>query len=103
MTHPEREVRGILFTQYLLPNGRRQPQWIDRPAEVEAKAQRFIAAGGWYECEILTTGQVSFTACMNVNGEPQDIEFQICANGPDVLDAVDQLVDASFKYVGRPE
>lgn len=90
---------GIPFTQYLLPNGRKQPQWIDRPADVEAKAREFIAAGGWYECEILTTGQVSLTACLTVAAEPQDIEFQICANGPEVEAAVDRLVDASLKHV----
>ena len=53
---------SIPFTQYLLPNGQRRAQQIDRPADIESLAEKFIASGGRYECEVLTTGHVSFTA-----------------------------------------
>lgn len=82
---------SIPFTQYLLPDGRKRPIDIDRSCEIEAIAQQFIASGGSYEAEVLTTGEVSFTACKN--GE--DIEIEVCANGPGVGEAVDRLVRRS--------
>jgi hypothetical protein len=87
--------RGIHFTRYLLPHGRRRAERIERSEEIEALAQQFIAAGGWYECEILTTGHISLTACLNVDDEPQDIVCKVCANGPQVPAKVDELVRAS--------
>lgn len=91
---------SIPFTQYLLPNGRRQRTEVDRPAEIEAIARRFIDAGGRYECEVLTTGQVILTAVMDLEGEPQDVEMEICGNGPKVMDATDRLVRNSIKHIG---
>ena len=87
--------RGVPFTQYFLPRGRSERVRIERPAEIEALASDFIAAGGWYECEILTTGHVSLTACFRVDDEPQDIVCKVCANGPQVPVKVDELVRAS--------
>ena len=81
---------AIPFTQYLLADGRKRTEYIDRPWEVEALAQQFIASGGRFECEILTTGEVSLTA--HRNGE--DVAIEICANGPEVPRRVDALVRA---------
>lgn len=93
---------GIPFTQYLLPDGRRRDETIERPADVEAQAQKFIAAGGRYECEILTTGEVSFTAVFcDEDGDEQDVEIEICANGPAVRDAVDALVRKSVTHIAK--
>ena len=86
---------AIKFTQYVLPNGHKRDEFIDRPAEIEALADKFVASGGWYEAEILRTGEVSFTACRRVDGEPQDIDIEVVPNGPAVLDAVDRLVRRS--------
>lgn len=83
-------MTGIPFTQYLLPDGRKRPQWIERPAEIETLAARFIAAGGRYECEMLTTGEVSFTAVLDDDDPPVAIE--VCSNGPDVPGKVDDLI-----------
>jgi hypothetical protein len=83
-------VNGIPFTQYLLPDGRTRPQWIVRPADIDALARRFIAAGGRYECEMLTTGEVSFTAVLDDDDPP--IAIEVCSNGPDVPVKVDELV-----------
>lgn len=87
---------GIPFTQYLRPNGRKAQVSIERPPEVTALAQQFIRVGGWFECEELTTGHVSLTACMVVDEEPDDIEIEIVQNGPDVPNAVDRLVRAAI-------
>ena len=91
---------GIPFTQYVLPHGRRRDEVIERPAEIEALAQKFIDAGGRYECEVLTTGEVSFTAVLcDDDGDERDIEIEICANGPAVRDAVDALVLKSVTHI----
>ncbi len=83
---------SIPFTQYLLPHGRKRAEYIDRPTEIEALADAFIKRGGWFECEILTTGHVSLTACAIVDDEPQDIEMIVCPNGPEIPVRVDELV-----------
>jgi hypothetical protein len=93
---------AVPFTQYLLPNGRQVPVSVERPADVEEMAQRFIEAGGRYECEVLTTGQISLTAVLDVDDEPQDVEIVICRNGPDVLAATDRLVAASIRHIAPP-
>jgi hypothetical protein len=87
-------MTGIPFTQYLLPDGRRRPQWIERPADIETLAAQFIAAGGRYECEMLTTGEVSFTA---MNDEDETVAIEVCQNGPDVPLKVDQLIRNSMQ------
>lgn len=87
----------IPFTQFLLPRGERRDAEIDRPTESEALAEQFIAAGGRYECEVLTTGQVSLTAVKEVDGEPDDIAIVICRNEPGVIAVkVDELVRQSI-------
>lgn len=90
---------SIPFTQYILPNGRRRHEEIDRPDEVEAIAKRFIDSGGRYECEVLTTGHVSLTAVKDVDGEQQDVEIIVCANGPEIPGKVDELVRRSEAHI----
>ena len=88
----------IPFTQYVRPNGRRRNEMFDAEPEIEALADRFIAAGGRYECEVLTDEiTVSLTACMRVDGEDKDIAIQLCPNGPEVPAAVERLVHASVE------
>lgn len=83
----------VPFTQYLRPDGRKRQEFIVRPADICAKAQAFIDSGGWFECEVLTTGHVSLTACANVDDEPQDIDIEVVQNGPGVGEAVDRLIE----------
>jgi len=59
-------------------------------------AERFIVAGGRYECEELTTGHVSLTAVHELDGENQDIAIEVCLNGPAVPGKVDELVRRSI-------
>jgi hypothetical protein len=95
----ERAQVSIPFTQYLRPHGRKRAEEIDRPPEVEALAARFIAAGGRYECEELTTGHVSLTAVYQVDGEDRDVAIEVCANGPAVPERVDKLVRSSVEWL----
>lgn len=90
---------AIPFTQYLLPHGEKRAESIERPADIEALAQRFIDAGGRFECEVLRTGQISLTAVYPIDGEPQDVEIELCSNGPDVPLRVDALVRRSAAHI----
>lgn len=96
---------SIAFTQYLRPDGRPRPVLIDRPADVEAAAARFVAAGGKYECEELATGEVALTAVLTLDEKegPKDVASEVCANGPPVLEAVDSLVRVSLKHIKREQ
>ena len=87
---------SIPFTQYLRPDGRRRAVEIDMSQEVEDLAKRFIAAGGRYECEELTTGYASLTAVYEVDSEDQDIAIEVCPNGPEVPERVEKLVRRSI-------
>lgn len=89
----------IRFTQYLRPNGRKRITEIERTPEIVLLANKFIIAGGWFESEELTTGQVSLTACFMIDEEPQDIAFEIIPNGPGVPEAVDRLVHKAIKFL----
>ena len=91
---------SIPFTQYMRPDGRKVSVIIERDGEIEALANAFISAGGWYEVEHLTTGHASLTACMNTDEGPDDIEIEVVPNGPGVGDAVDRLVQRSVEHVG---
>jgi hypothetical protein len=92
----------IRFTQYLRPHGRPREELFEASDEVEAIADRFIAAGGWYECEVLGDDvTVSLTACMRVDGEGQDVAIQVCKNGPGVPAAVERLVRASVEKLKK--
>jgi hypothetical protein len=89
---------SIPFTQYLRPNGQRVTVEIDRPAEIEQLAHQFIAAGGRYECEELTTGHASLTA-VHPNCDYGDCAIEIVVSGPKVPAAVDRVVQKSIKWL----
>jgi hypothetical protein len=80
----------IPFTQFLRPHGRPIEVRIDRPDEVAIAAEEIRAAGFAFECEELSTGEVSLTIRDLKDGGDADIE--VCANGPDVPAAVDRLI-----------
>ena len=80
---------AIPFTQFLIPDGRTREVSIARSKEVERKAQQILAAGFVFECEHLSTGDVSFTI---TDGAKGDVAVEICPNGPAVPEAVDRLV-----------
>lgn len=86
---------SIPFTQYKRPHGRVEHISIARSTEVEELAERFMKAGGCYEAEVLTTGDVSITAVYR----DTDVEIEICENGPKVPEAVDAVVRRSIAHI----
>jgi hypothetical protein len=82
---------SIPFTQYLRPNGERRAAEIDMPAEIEELAREFIDGGGYFECEELVTGHVSFTAG-HASEKERDVAIEVVRNGPHVPAAVARLV-----------
>lgn len=81
----------IPFTQYLRPGTSFtgcKPVAIDRPDHVADKAKQIIAAGYRFECEILTTGEVSLT----ITDDEADHAIEVVPNGPGMGEAVDRLV-----------
>lgn len=82
---------GIPFTQHLMPDGRRVPQWIERPPEIEARARELIALGFSFHCEMLSDFR-SISLTIEGSNDEGDLAIELCANGPAVLEAVDRLV-----------
>ncbi|MDW9726340.1 hypothetical protein GOB91_29265 [Sinorhizobium meliloti] len=78
----------IPFTQYLMPDGRKAPVRINRPDEISDKAEKIIEAGYRFECEVLTTGQISLT----IAGKDGDEDIEVVPNGPEVPVAVDRMI-----------
>lgn len=78
----------IPFTQFLRPNGRKEPVTIDRPDDIAALAQAIIAKGYWFECESLLSGQVSFT----ITDDRGDHAIAVVRNGPDVEAIIDRMI-----------
>ncbi len=80
---------SIPFTQYILPHGRKQAISINCRANIEEKAKRIIEKGYCFECEVLTTGEVSLTI---TNDEDGDIAIEIVPNSLAVPIAVEALI-----------
>ena len=91
----------IPFTQYLLPDGRKEARTVEVSDEIAAMAQKFIAAGGAYTCEMLRTGEVSLAAEYTVDGERMDIACTVCLNGVLVTEAVDDIVRESVNFIEK--
>ncbi len=90
----------IPFTQYHLPNGRRtQEEFETDSVAIDRLAQKVIEAGGKFEMEILTTGEVSFTCAARVpDGDggtyEADIAMSLCRNEHGFLKTVIEHVVA---------
>lgn len=89
---------SIPFTQYLMPDGRTQVVTVDRPPEIEQLARRLILLGLRFEMEMLSDYRtVSLTLCdpTGDEGEPKDVDIELCKNGPGIPDAIDRLITRS--------
>jgi len=93
VTFIPRYTNSIPFTQYLRPNGRARTIEIDRAPEIIKKARFLVSRFCSFEAEVLVTGECSFT-CETTDGEVLAIE--VVPNGPEVLAAVDRLVNAAY-------
>ena len=90
----------IDFTQYLLPDGRTTEIKIDRPDDIAAIANKVLETGRYrFECEMLTTGMVSFT-CLDIE-EEVDIAIELSINDKSVLGAVDKLIQDSHIIINK--
>lgn len=88
-------MKLIPFTQYLRPSGQPRGISVERPDGTANKARRLIDAGYAFECEVLTTGDVS----LSVSDGESDIVGEIVPNGPEIPQAVDRLVDKATERV----
>jgi len=91
----------IPFTQYILPDGRKKATECDVPQGIAEMANAILAQGHYrFECEILTTGEVSLTTFDTEN--EIDIAIEICPNGPQVPRAVANMIAAAWAYILNP-
>lgn len=90
---------AIPFTQFMMPDGRRVPVTIDRPADIESKARDLIDQGYVFEIEMLMTGKISMEIIKH-GKEDEVLAGELCDNGPAVPAAVDRMVcDAMDKWL----
>lgn len=83
-----------------LPNGQRVLTEFDcKDDEVELLGKKFIALDGAYLIEILPDATVRIAACQFIHGKQADVEVMICGNGPELIEAVHDLVRASQKHL----
>lgn len=95
--------RVVPFTQYMRPDGRKKPVEFDVPDDVDQEvvdqANRFIAAGGRYECEVLSTGACSFTACHPLVPD-EDVAIEVAmTNGPPVVERIVALIKKTAAWM----
>lgn len=82
--------RGVPFTQFLMPDGRRQFVWIEGLGpDVETKAQAIVLAGYVFECEMLSDYHtVSFT----ISDDGHDYTIVVCENGEQVPELISKMI-----------
>lgn len=79
----------VPFTQYLRPHGERRDVFIEISPDIAAKAHAIIARGLVFECEELSSGEVSLTI---TDPEEGDLDIRVVPNGPGVREAVEDLI-----------
>lgn len=85
----------IPFTQYMMPNGFKNPVEISLDEETEAKAQQILAKGYRFECEMLSdyrTCSFSITHPTLDEGEPYDVVTAIATNGPGIRQTITHMI-----------
>lgn len=93
--------REIPFTQYLLPNGRTKTIHISRPEQIADKADAILAQGYRFECELLTTGDVSLTIVQDWDADDDgDVAIEVCRNSSGIPDAVDRMIERFHATLG---
>lgn len=82
-------MRDIPFTQYLMPRGERVAVSIEMPDEVADIADKIIARGFRFECEMLSDySTVSFT----ITDEHADHAIRVVKNSPAVPPAIEEMI-----------
>ena len=101
----EPTTKAVPFTQFLMPNGRRQTILIDRPVEVADAALWLIAQGCSLEIEMLsdyTTISMEVMGPPGADGEDNCLAGDICPNGPEVPVHVDRMIFKAKAHLEQP-
>lgn len=85
-------MKEIPFTQYMMPDGRKREQFIERPDEIADIALAFIKSGGRFEMEMLSD---YVTVSLTAERGDDVVAHELCVNGPEIADAVDKLILAT--------
>ena len=88
----------IPFTQFLRPNGERRQVSFDCDPALQVKADKLIEFNARFECEVLITGQVSFTVEHEDNkGEEYTLAIEVVQNAPEIIKAaVNRLIQNAY-------
>ena len=94
---------NIPFVQYLRPDGRARVAQFSVLGDTAVKAKWLFDVRCRFECEVLTTGEVSLTVCDPDadDGEGADIAIEVVPNGPEVPGAIDRLVLAATVVMAK--
>lgn len=94
-------MKTIPFTQFMLPDGREQKaNFRVTNHQAAAQANEMLESGRYrFECEVLTTGQVSLS-CADLE-EEDDIAIEVVENGPGVVDGVHRMIQAAYQHYLR--
>lgn len=82
----------MIFTQFLLPNGRKKQIEIIRSEEIENKAKKITDKGFNFEIELLRNGMVHMDCC-NIQ---EAISSHLCKNDEQIPETVDKIVNKAF-------
>jgi len=95
----------VVFTQFKMPNGRREVVWVARSPETASLARTIEQAGYHFDIEMLSDLQtISMTVdkdAPTTDEDEQPIAHELVVNGPAVLDAVDRLITAAGKRIAE--
>jgi hypothetical protein len=88
----------VRFTQYVRPNGHKRTVYAPvSPAAVEMVKQMQDQFDMRFECEVLTTGQVSFTAEMDdVFQDTRTIAHELVPNDATIPASVERLIGRAY-------
>lgn len=90
-------MADIPFTQFLMPDGRKNPVTIDRPEPISTLAHAIIERGYRFECEMLSDYR---TTSFTISDDDADHEIEVCSNGPDVPIRIDAMIERFAKKIG---
>lgn len=104
---PPPKPKGIEFTQHMMPDGRRVPQWISYPAEIdpevwaliERRAAGLSSAGYSFHMEMLPDFR-TVNLTVEAPDDGGDFAIQTVINGPGVPEAIVALIDDAATRAG---
>lgn len=106
----KKHLTGVMFTQYLLPDGRKEEQWMVDPQGIPADVwaatvglyDKVTFAGYRFEMELLSDYRTVSLTCAGHHqdiGEDNDIVHSIAANGPGIPDKVVALIQKAYEQL----